>query len=397
METTPRGLRKHISIFGKTNGGKSTLFNRLTGQDNSIVSEQAGTTTDPVVKSMELLPFGPVTLVDTAGLDDHTALGKQRMDKTKDFSRRTDLGIFVYDINNFDNREIQQESFFKGEKLDVFTKCDMASPPLIQKLKGLYPDALFISSSNDDDIEDIKGALVKKLQKMEKFEDETLVGDLLPYGSTVVMVVPVDSEAPKGRIILPQVQLIRDCLDHGIKAYVTRETELEHALEDLSQVDLVVTDSQAFHIVNKIVPEEIPLTSFSMLLARQKGNFDLLLDGVNEIKNLHSGDKILVLEGCTHNHTHEDIGRIKIPKLLKKHTKKELTYDFYSGYDMPRELGGFSMAILCGSCMINQKEVLERLDFLYNNNIPATNYGIILAYLNGILPRCSEIFKRQEV
>ncbi|MCL1998820.1 MAG: [FeFe] hydrogenase H-cluster maturation GTPase HydF [Turicibacter sp.] len=390
METTPRGLRRHIALFGKTNVGKSTLFNLLTGQENSIVSETAGTTTDPVIKSMELIPYGPIVLIDTAGLNDDTYLGSKREGKTREFARRADMGIFIREIGDDDGFDIV--NFFNGEKIYVFTKCDLADEQVLVSLKSSYPHAIFVSD-NGTGVDDLKQALVTKLTKLEKSEKETLIGDLLPPSSTVVMVVPIDSEAPKGRLILPQVQLIRDCLDNGIKSYVTRETELAEAISELSNIDLVVTDSQAFSLVNSIIPPDIPLTSFSMLLARQKGDFNRFLSGVETIKTLKDGDKILMLEACTHSHNHEDIGRVKIPKALQNASGKELIFDFFSGYDIPKDLQTYSLAILCGSCMINRKEVQSRLKLLGENNVPVTNYGVILAYFSGILDRCAEIFR----
>lgn len=395
MKSTPQGLRRHIALFGKTNAGKSTLFNLFTGQANAIVSDKPGTTTDPVIKSMELIPFGPVTVIDTAGLEDTTELGKQRTDKTREFARRADIGIMLTEAARYDGSRLDamDESFFTGETIRVFSKCDLVNGNILENMKKQYPDAIFISKDDHEAIDHLKAVVIKKLNAMEEADgDDTLIGDLLPYGSTVVMVVPVDSGAPKGRLILPQVQLIRDCLDHGVKVYVTRETELKSAISELTQPALVVTDSQAFALVDEVVPAGIPLTSFSMLLARQKGDFKQLLRGTEHIKNLRDNDKILMLEACTHNHTHEDIGRVKIPALMNKHTGKKLEYVCFSGYSIPTDLTDYSMAILCGSCMINKTEVLSRLRLLEERSIPATNYGIVLAYLNGTLDRCKEFF-----
>jgi [FeFe] hydrogenase H-cluster maturation GTPase HydF len=403
MENTPRGLRRHIALFGKTNAGKSTLFNLLTGQENAIVADKPGTTTDPVFKNMELLPFGPVVLIDTAGLFDESKLGAQRMKKTLRVARRADVGVFLVEAAECSvicHSEQGVEStldafgdtdFFTGEKIFVLTKADLITPDMHDKIKGLYPDAILVAENDTESIQKLKDTLTKILNELDKNESDTLIGDLLPAGSTVVMVVKVDSEAPKGRLILPQVQLLRDCLDHGMRALVVREIELESALNDLPKVDLVVTDSQIFTLVDQIVPKEIPLTSFSILLARQKGNFEQLLAGAEALKDLNNNDRILMLEACTHSHGHEDIGRVKIPAALGKFTGKKLYFEFFSGYDIPEQLGGYALAIMCGSCMINKKEMASRLALLEERGIPATNYGVVLAYVSGILDRCVEI------
>ena len=232
------------------------------------------------------------------------------------------------------------------------------------------------------------GHILQQLQ----IKDEVVIGEILPQGSTVVMVVPLDDAAPKGRLILPQVQFIRECLDFGIHCIVTRETELEKALNNVKQVDLVVTDSQAFNFVSEIVPKEIPLTSFSMLLARQKGDVEVLMEGAGHIERLPEGGRVLMAEGCSHSHTHEDIGRVKIPNLIQKYTGKKLNFDFYSGYDFPENLQDYDLVIHCGGCMLSKKAVYNRLWICEQAGVPVTNYGIVLAYVNGILPRCSEVF-----
>ncbi len=389
VEKTPLSMRKHIAILGQTNAGKSTLFNRLLGQETAIVSEQPGTTTDPVTKAMELIPYGPVALIDTAGYGDETVLGKQRMEKTEHILTRADLLLYLVSGPDSDVPNLPQNK----AKIIVFTKCEELSDEKLNRLKADYPDAVFLSNFGKDGMDNLKRKMIEILQSMDK-EEETLIGDLLPAGSTVVLVVPIDSAAPKGRLILPQVQLLRDCLDHDIKAYVTKETTLKSALDDLKKVDLVVTDSQIFSLVDSIVPEEIPLTSFSMLLARQKGNFKQYLDGAAEISNLKSGDKILVMEGCTHNSTHEDIGRVKIPAMIEKKTGAKCEYTFVTGYQFPEDLIGYRMALSCGMCMINQQEVTHRLEVLKDKKIPVVNYGVAIAALSGILDRAKEIFER---
>lgn len=389
VEKTPLSMRKHIAILGRTNAGKSTLFNQLLGQETAIVSEHPGTTTDPVTKAMELIPYGPVALIDTAGYGDETILGKQRLEKTEQFITRADLLLYL--VSSMDDEVPDLPS--NKTSLLVFTKCEEVSKERLDTLKNDYPKAVFLSHFAKDGIEELKGKIIALLQDMDK-EEETLIGDLLPSGSTVVLVVPIDSAAPKGRLILPQVQLLRDCLDHDIKAYVTKETTLESALSDLKEVDLVVTDSQVFSFVDKIVPKEIPLTSFSVLLARQKGNFNQYLEGAKQIFGLKTGDKVLVMEGCTHNSTHEDIGRVKIPTMIEKKTGAKCEYTFVSGYQFPDDFSGYKIALSCGMCMINQQEVTHRLQVLEEKGIPVVNYGVAIAELSGILDRAKEIFEK---
>ena len=387
VEKTPLSMRKHIAVMGKTNAGKSTLFNRLLGQDTAIVSDSPGTTTDPVTKAMELIPYGPVALIDTAGFGDETELGKMRMDKTEKLKTRADLILYLVSVEDEDVPKLPKEP----ESLLVFTKCETVNHEELEKKKKLYPDAIFLANHGEDGLDDLKKKMITILESQEK-EAETLLGDLLPAGSTVVLVTPIDSAAPKGRLILPQVQLLRDCLDHNIKAYVTKETTLKSALEDLKKVDLVVTDSQVFSLVDGIVPKEIPLTSFSMLLARQKGNFQQYLQGAEKIAKLKTGDKILVLEGCTHNSTHEDIGRVKLPAMIEKKTGAKCDYTFMTGYQFPEDLGEYALVLSCGMCMINRQEVKSRMEKMAEEDVPVVNYGVAIAALSGILDRAKEIF-----
>ena len=387
MEKTPISMRKHIALVGKTNSGKSTLFNRLLGSDMSIVSDVKGTTTDPVIKAMELIPYGPVALIDTAGLGDDSVLGKQRESKTGNVLTRADLIVHIIDVSDKDAAELKTTK----PVIKVYTKCETADKDKLRELKRANPDSIFISDYGRNGIDTLKEKMVRILSSFER-DDETFLGDILPNGSTVVMVVPIDGAAPKGRLILPQVQLLRDCLDHDIKAYVTKDTTLESAISDISHVDLVVTDSQIFKYVSDIVPKEIPLTSFSMLMARQKGNFHKYIEGAKYFSKLKDGSKILVMEGCTHNSTHEDIGRVKIPALIEKKMGVKCQYDFVLGYDFPKDLEEYELVLSCGMCMINKQEVLSRIDILGSKNIPVVNYGVALAYLNGILDRAKEIF-----
>ena len=396
MQKTPIASRLHVGIFGKTNAGKSSLFNAIFGQDIVIVSQHKGTTTDPVVRGMELNPFGPIALIDTAGLGDETAIGLNRVEKTKNMLKRIDLAIYATDVRDFDQVVyMEMVSQFKTNKVShilVFTKTDEVSNTVRKKMGETYKGAVFVSTKDTNSINALKTALAERLKSL-KPKEEPLIGDLLAENSTVVMVVPLDDAAPKGRLILPQVQFIRECLDYGIKCLVTKEIQLQDALDNLKQVDLVVTDSQAFGLVNQIVPKNIPLTSFSMLLARQKGDIDQLIDGVKQVEKLPENGRILMAEGCSHSHTHEDIGRVKIPRLMEKYLGKKLNFEFYSGYDFPSNLKEYDLVVHCGGCMINKKSILTRLWLCQEAGIPVTNYGVILAYLNGILDRSSEIFR----
>ncbi len=395
MQGTPRANRPHIAIYGNRNAGKSSLLNSIIGQEISLVSNVKGTTTDPVTKTMELIPFGPVVFIDTAGLDDSGELGELRVERSKKILQRTDFAIYTHDINDVD--ELSFKHFLKEFKrfsipyMIVFNKIDEADESLINKYESEYPEALFVSALEEKNILELKDKLIKRLEDGK--EEETLIGDLVPYGGKVILVVPIDSEAPKGRIILPQVQIIRDALDHGIKSFVVRDTELEEALKEMPDVDLVITDSQAFKEVNQLVPDHIPLTSFSIVFARHKGDLWSFERGIKAIENLKPGSKVLISESCTHNHSHEDIGRVKIPKLLNKKLGFELDYHFKMGHDFPNDIKHFDMVIHCGSCMLNKKTMLNRITMCDEIGVPITNYGIVLAYINDILEPSLEIFR----
>ena len=395
MNSTPNSNRKHIVIYGKTNAGKSSLINRLVGQDVALVSKEAGTTTDPVFKAMELIPIGPVLFIDSAGINDKTSLGDLRVSKTLELLKRTDLAIYLIDGEDIDknslNDMILQFKKFNIPYIVVINKCDNLHKEKFEELKNEFKDGIFISAYNNSGIDKLKEKLIDMLKEQE--EDISLVGDLLPYGSRVVMVVPVDSEAPKGRLILPQVQCIRDCLDHGIKSYVVRDTELKEALSELKDVDLVITDSQAFKKVDEIVPKDIKLTSFSMLFARQKGDINEFLKGVEAVRNLKPKDKILISESCTHNTSHEDIGRVKIPRLLSKYVKGELDITFKVGHEFPENIEDYKLVIHCGACMVNRKTVVNRIELCKEKEVPITNYGVILSFLTNTLDRSKVIFK----
>ena len=394
MNSTPNANRKHIAIYGKTNAGKSSLINRLLGQEVSLVSEKEGTTTDPVQKAMELIPVGPVLFIDTAGFKDESSLGEIRTKRTLDVLKRTDIAIYVFDATDIDLEEFTKiKRNFKKYNIPylvAINQIDKIKKEELDLLKENNKDYMFISSLTGEGIEDLKEKLINILKEEEG--ELPIVGDLLPYDSKVIMVVPIDSEAPKGRLILPQVQCIRDCLDHGIKSYVVRDTELESALKDIRDVDLVITDSQAFREVDKIVPKDIKLTSFSMLFARQKGDFEAFIKGAFKIKELNKDSKILIAESCTHNVSHEDIGRVKIPKLINKAVGAELSYDYSIFHDFPDDIDKYDLVIHCGACMINRKTVINRVRDCEEKNVPITNYGIVLAYLNGILERSLSLF-----
>lgn len=395
MKNTPNSNRLHIGIFGKTNSGKSSLLNAITEQNISIVSEIEGTTTDSVVKAMEFLPFGPVLFIDTAGLEDNTPLGKLRIKKTLEELKRTDFAILVMDATKIDMAFYKDQEFqfrkYNIPFLFVINKEDLLSEKEKETVKKIFPSAIFVSTKNRDSILMLKESILKEIKK-EK-EEPKLLGDLVSYNGKVLMVVPVDSEAPKGRLILPQVQLIRECLDHGIKSYVVRDTELESALEDIKDIDLVVTDSQAFKNVDRILKDRAKLTSFSILFARQKGDLNDLVRGVKKLKSLNHGDKILIAETCTHNTSHEDIGRVKIPKLVKNFTGKEVEFTFVGGKDFPEDLSKYALVIHCGACMINKKHMQSRIDESMSLNVPITNYGLVIAEVTGILDKSLEIFK----
>lgn len=395
MKNTPNSNRLHIGIFGKTNSGKSSLLNAITEQDISIVSDIAGTTTDSVTKAMEFLPYGPVLFIDTAGLEDESELGEVRMKKTIQELKRTDFALLVMDVNSIDMAFYKdQEIIFKKYNIPfllVLNKCENLTDASKYVIKKIFPNGIFISTKDRESILHLKGHILKEIQKEQ--EEPKLISDIIPYNGKIIMVVPIDSEAPKGRLILPQVQLLRECLDSGIKSYVVRDTELKSALADIADIDLVITDSQAFKNVEKIVENKAKLTSFSIIFARQKGDLKDLVIGVKKLSKLNHGDKILISETCTHNTSHEDIGRVKIPKLIKNYCGKELEFEFKSGKDFPEDLSKYAMIIHCGGCMINRKLMQSRIDEAKALRIPITNYGLVIAEVNGILDKAIQIFR----
>lgn len=395
MNSTPNSNRKHIGIYGNTNSGKSSLMNIILGQDISLVSSVEGTTTDPVQKAMELIPFGPVLLIDTAGLEDKTELGSIRIKKSYEFLKRLDFALYVVDAGNADLDTYKtwkrEAARYNVDHVVVINKIDTVSKEEIDNLVKNFKTYVLVSAKDKSGIDDLKNEIIKNLEDGE--EEKPIVGDLLEYGSKVVLVVPIDSEAPKGRIILPQVQVIRDCLDHGIKTYVVRDTELEEALDEIKDIDLVITDSQAFKEVDSIIPKSMKLTSFSILFARQKGELDEFLEGTKKLDTLKPNDKILICESCTHNVSHEDIGRVKIPNMLRKIAGGDLNIEYMVGYDFKENVEDYDLVIHCGACMVNRKSVLNKIRVCKEKNVPITNYGMVIAYFTKILDRSVEIFK----
>ena len=394
---TLKSMRLHIGFFGKTNVGKSSLLNKITNQEVSIVSEIPGTTTDVVEKSMELLPIGPVTFLDTAGIDDTSVLSEKRIEKTMKVLNRIDIGVIVCDYNGFGDYEkslIEKFQELKIPYIMLVNKTDIqnVNEEVLSQLEAMCPEVLVTSALTDKDLVfRFKKELVRLLPE-DFVNSPKIAGDLVPEKSMVILVVPIDKEAPKGRIILPQVQTLRDLLDSNCMSLVVKETELQEALENLkTPPSLVITDSQAFKQVAEIVPEDIPLTSFSILFARLKGDLDVFVKGAQAIDNLQDGDRVLILESCTHHAIDDDIGRVKIPKLLKMKTGKDLVIDNISGHDFP-DIEDYKLIIHCGACMTNRREVLSRILIANIKGVPITNYGVVISHCLGILPRAIKIF-----
>lgn len=387
MNDTPKGERLHIALFGKRNAGKSSLVNAITNQELSIVSEIKGTTTDPVYKAMEILPIGPVMLVDTPGLDDEGELGKLRLEKARDVLEKTDVALIVVDGSDTGdlNLEYELEEELKEKKIPyvwVYNKADL----YIDTKAGQFQ----VSAKSGEGIHNLKEYL-KTLAPKE--EQRTIVRDLLHRGDFVVLVIPIDKAAPKGRLILPQQQTIRDILEAGAISVVVRDTELQEIMEKLGQKPkLVITDSQAFAKVNKIVPRDVLLTSFSILFARYKGELHIMIEGLKAINNLQDGDKLLMAEGCTHHRQCGDIGTQKIPKWIQEYTGKKLVFETSSGGGFPKDLSDYKVIVHCGGCTLQQREMERRIARAEESNVPIVNYGLLISYLNGILPRTLEIF-----
>jgi [FeFe] hydrogenase H-cluster maturation GTPase HydF len=400
MQDTPRSNRLHIAIFGRRNAGKSSLINAITNQDIALVSNVAGTTTDPVYKAMEILPIGPVVIIDTAGIDDEGELGELRIKKTYQVLNKTELAIIVLNgengITEFDKDVISRVKEKKIPLVGVINKVDIydIDDELMKKWSEEYNIPFVkVSASTKEGIEKLKETIIKEanLKKHEK----VIIGDLIEPNDFVVLVTPIDKAAPKGRMILPQQQTIRDVIDHGAIAVVTRETELNETLKGLvKKPRIVVTDSQAFERVNKDTPEDIPLTSFSILFARYKGDLKALVGGVARIKELKPGDKVLICEGCTHHRQEGDIGRDKIPRWLENMVGGKLNFQWTSGtaYPEPEEMKEFDLIVHCGGCMLNPKEMEFRIEQAKENGMPIVNYGVLIGYVTGILERALEPF-----
>lgn len=383
LNSVPSGERVHIAFFGKRNSGKSSLVNAVTGQNLCVVSDVKGTTTDPVYKSMELLPLGAVMITDTAGFDDCGELGEMRVQKTMQVLRRTDIAVLVTNSETLDEYETELLNLFRDKKIPyvkVRNKCD-----LLDKIPE--NDMIYTSTLTGYNINFLK----EKIAGMIKSDNKRLIGELVKPDDFVILVTPVDESAPKGRLILPQQQTIRDILDSRACSVVVQETQLKNALDKITP-SLVITDSQVFKQVSAQTPENIPLTSFSILMAKYKGFLDTAVEGVSKIKNLKDGDRILISEGCTHHRQCKDIGTVKLPDWIKKYTGKNLEFDFSSGTEFPENLSGYSLVIHCGGCMLNEREVQSRMERAVTQNVPFTNYGTAIAYMNGILKRSLKIF-----
>lgn len=415
LNDTPKGERPHIAFFGKRNVGKSSIINKVTGQDLAIVSHVKGTTTDPVYKAMELLPLGPVMVIDTPGLDDEGVLGEKRMEKTWNVLNKTDLAIVVLDMEdrikvaksgNIDSphlfnceRDLIHRLTQKGipylciwNKYDSWLQALKEHPEYDSFTQTLLDEFsnFFISTKTDFQIHELKERIAA-LVPIE--EPSRIIGDMLKPNDIVVLVIPIDKAAPKGRLILPQQQTIRDILDSGAISMVTKDSELKETLNALkAKPRLVITDSQAFQKVSIDTPADIPLTSFSILFARYKGELESLIEGVRAVEYLKDGDLILMAEGCTHHRQCDDIGTVKIPKWLKEKTKKDLIFETSSGTGYPSDISQYALIVHCGACMLNQREMRYRIERAKELGVPIVNYGILIAYINGILERSLEPF-----
>ncbi len=398
LNNTPMADRIHIGIFGRRNAGKSSLINALTGQELAVVSDIAGTTTDPVLKTMELLPLGPIVIIDTPGLDDIGKLGTLRIQKTYQILNKTDIAVIVIDASigfTAEDEQILKQIRTKNipyvivkNKSDIGFHADSAEIPLDQ----ISPENFIsVSAATGKNIHELKELLAKQIPAGDT--GKKIVGDLLQRNDLVVLVVPIDSAAPKGRLILPQQQTIRDILEAGAVSIVTRDAELKESLSALTKKPkLVITDSQIFGTVSDIIPPDIPLTSFSILFARYKGNLEETVYGARALKNLQDGDTILISEGCTHHRQCEDIGTVKLPRWIQEYTGKNLRFAFTSGTEFPSDLSPYRLIVHCGGCTLNEREMQYRMKCAVDQGTPITNYGICIAQIHGILERSLQPF-----
>lgn len=381
LNSAPSATRPHIVFYGRTNVGKSSLVNRFTNQDLSIVSAQEGTTTDPVRKAMELLPLGPVVVIDTPGLDDTTSLGQARVKRAEETLTKTDIAIVVVDasvgITPLESNLLSKLSSLKIPTQVVYNKSDLCSEREVGKF--------YTNSITGEGVNELREKVAHLIPSVET---KPLVADLLQAGDVIVLVIPIDSAAPKGRIILPQQMVIREALEVGAIPVCCRELELEATLSALKDKPrMVITDSQAFKFVSSVVPDDVPLTSFSILMARMKGNLDISVKGAKILLDIKSGDKILISEGCTHHRQCEDIGTVKLPNLIRKFTSSEPEFEFTSGGEFPEDLSGYKLVIHCGACTLSDREAHNRYLRAVDQGVPMTNYGIAIAFMNGILCR----------
>lgn len=398
MNSTPLSNRLHIAIFGRRNAGKSSLINALTNQNVAIVSPVAGTTTDPVHKTMEILPLGPTVIIDTAGIDDAGSLGELRVQRSLEVLRQTDVVILAIDATGesgiFEQNIVERCQQQNIPVIIALNKIDLAAnlTEYIDKITAtLAITPIPVSAQTRAGIDELKKALIHHAPA--KWDQQTIIGDLLAPNDIVVLVTPIDAAAPKGRLILPQVQTLRDILDADALGYVVKETQLETCLRSLAQKPrIVVTDSQVFEMVNKITPEDIPLTSFSILLARAKGELATMVAGSQAIRTLKPGDKVLIAEACTHHRVQDDIGTVKLPRWINEHVGGEIIFEHSSGHGFPNDLAQYKLVLHCGACMINRREMLSRILQARQINIPIVNYGVAIAYLKGILPRALSPF-----
>lgn len=391
MNATPSGNRTHIGIFGRRNAGKSSLINALTGQKLAIVSDIKGTTTDPVSKAMELLPLGPVVMIDTPGLDDEGELGAKRIEKAMQVLRKTDIALLVADaaegLDESDRALLERIRAMQLPYLVVYNKCDEADCPVEDAQHSACVSAL-----TGRGIHELKERIA---HLTPEGSEKKLLGDLLSPGDVVVLVVPVDESAPKGRIILPQQQALRDVLDAHATAVVCQDTDLKRTLEGLgAKPRMVVTDSQAFASVSRDTPRDVPLTSFSILMARYKGYLDAALRAMPAVESLADGDTVLIAEGCTHHRQCNDIGTVKIPRWLRAHSGKDIAIKTCSGTEFPDDLSQFKLVIHCGGCMLNEREVLYRMREAERQGVPFINYGLLIAHMQGILERAIEVLPK---